>query len=134
MTTTEHSNAGTVVIGVAVAAVIASVANVVVSLIARALGVPADFAGLTPMVFIPFTIVGTAVGAVGWRLVRDRSAEPRRLMRKLVPIVVVASFVPDVALLAIGVPLAGTITLMVMHMIVAATAVPVYLRVLPLSR
>ncbi|MFJ8911131.1 DUF6069 family protein [Amycolatopsis sp. NPDC102389] len=121
--------------GIALAALLASVVNLLVSLAFRALGASGDLAALQPAAYISFTVLGVIGGAAGWVLVRAKSRNPAALLRILVPLVVVASFVPDILLLAVkspGADLLGISGLMVMHVVVAAIAVPAYGYVLPL--
>ncbi len=120
----------------AVAGVIAAATNVVISVIARGpLGAGDDFVPLTPGPIILWTMVGAVVGAVGWRLIVNRSARSRALLTRLVPAVVVLSLVPDVALLVSdstpGQTTAGVVALMVMHVMTAAIAVSAYRRTMP---
>src|SRR4051812_48537106 len=85
------------------AAAIASVTNVLISAIARGpLGANDDFIPLTPGPIVWWTIVGAIIGAIGWRLIVNRSTRSRALLTTLVPAVVVLSFIPDVALLITG--------------------------------
>jgi hypothetical protein len=59
------------------------------------------------------------------------------LLNTLVPSVLVLSFIPDVALLAIdsvpGQTTAGVVILVVMHIVTAVIAVTAYRRVMPAS-
>ncbi|MDM4764056.1 DUF6069 family protein [Galbitalea sp. SE-J8] len=114
--------------------VVAGIACSIDALAAVAAGATA-FAPLTPAVYLPFVAVGVVVGFVGWRLVVRRSARSRTVLRALVPAVVLASLVPDIVLIATGfIPgttAVGGVALMLMHVIVAAVAVPVYSRILP---
>ena len=116
--------------------VVAAVLNVAISAIARgAFGAGDDFAPLTPGPIVMWSIVGALIGAVGWRLIVNKKPDSRALLRKLVPAVLVLSFLPDVALLAsnsmAGQTTAGVIALMVMHVITAAVVVTAYRRVMP---
>ncbi|MFI5694566.1 DUF6069 family protein [Kribbella sp. NPDC051586] len=112
------------------AAVVAGVLNYLVARGAVALGADQTFRPLTPPVFIPFTLVGVAIGFAGWRAVVRRSARPHSVLRVLVPVVLVLSMMPDLLLLATGfIPhTSGTAVagLMVMHIVVTAVAVPAY--------
>ena len=65
-------------------------------------------------------------------MVRKASKNPQKLLRILVPGVVVLSFVPDFFQFDDG-GAVGVATLMVMHIALAAIAVPVYRRVMPLT-
>ena len=120
----------------AVAGVLASVVNVAISVAARGpFGAGDDFVPLTPGPIILWTLVGALVGAVGWRLVVTRSARSRALLGTLVPVVLVLSLVPDVALLATnstpGQTTGGVVALMVMHVVTAVIAVTAYRRAMP---
>jgi len=122
----------------AVAGVIAAVANIVISVIARGpLGESDDFVPLTPGPIIMWTIIGAIIGAIGWRLIVNRSARSRTLLNGLVPIVLVLSFIPDVALLATdstpGQTTGGVVALMVLHVVTAVIAVTAYRRAMPAS-
>jgi len=120
----------------AVAGVIAAVTNVVISAIARGpLDASGDFVPLTPGPIVMWTILGAIIGAVGWRLIVNRSARSRALLNTLVPTVLVLSLVPDVTLLATdstpGQTTAGVVALMVMHVVTAVIAVTAYRKAMP---
>ena len=53
------------------------------------------------------------------------------MLRWLVPLVVVLSFVPDLLLLQYGLSVLLVVGLMVMHVVCAVVAVPAFRRVLP---
>ncbi|MET9994857.1 DUF6069 family protein [Streptomyces mutabilis] len=114
-----------------------SVLNEIIALLARAAGASEDFQPLQPGAFISFTVIGVLVGAVGWAVIRRRSADPRALLSWLVPTVVVVSLVPDLMMFfsdfQAHADAAGIIGLMVMHVAVAAAAVFAYQRALPLN-
>ena len=97
--------------------------------------IPAEFQQLTLPVFDFLAVVGAVVGAVVWHLVVTRSRNASGVLRVLVPTVVVLSLVPDVMLLVSdsqpGTTTAGVVALMLMHVAVAAVAVPVYRRFIP---
>lgn len=94
---------------------------------------------LQPSAYIPLVILGVIFGAVGWRLIVHRSGSPRAVLRWLVPVVLVVSFVPDVALGMgllggeAGMTVAGTLALMIMHLAVAAVALPTFARLIPID-
>ncbi|WP_223165910.1 DUF6069 family protein [Lentzea indica] len=72
------------------------------------------------------------IAAFAWASIRKRAKDPARTLSKLVPIVVVVSFLADVpAFFLPGASAVGVIALMVMHVVVAAAAVPIFHRVLP---
>lgn len=125
-----------VVAGLVVAAVVATALNAGVAALAVAAGASPDFQALQLPTLGAFTAIGVLAGAAGWALVRARARDPRRVLTGLVPTVVLASLVPDVLVGASG-TLPGSswgaaVALMVMHVVVAGVAVPVYDRVLPL--
>lgn len=115
----------------AAAVAIAIAANSMVALIAVAAGAPTTYGPLTLPAFSLFTTVGVVAGWIGWSLVRRHARDPRRTLTMVVPIVTVASFVPDVLLLALrfipGTTVSAVIALMVMHLVVVAVAVPAYM-------
>ena len=121
---------------IAVAAVGAAVVNSLIAAVARGpLGASPDFQPLTAPVFLMWTVVGTVVGALAWRLITRRSAHPARLLGRLVPTVVLVSLIPDVLLLTTdampGTSVAAVLALMAMHVATAAVAVPAFQRFLP---
>jgi len=128
---------GALVAGGLVAAIIVAVAlDAADAAIAHAAGASAAFSPLKLPVYAAFTIIGILAGAAGWSYVRTHSASPRRLLRVLVPAVLLVSFLPDLIVGASG-TLPGTswgavAALMAMHLIVGASAVTSYLRLLPL--
>ncbi|MEU6180066.1 DUF6069 family protein [Streptomyces coeruleorubidus] len=80
------------------------------------------------------TVIGVLLGAVGWAVVRRVAKNPAGLLRWLVPVAVVVSFVPDLALLGGDTPGSGplaVVALMVMHVVVGVVAVFAYRRVMP---
>jgi hypothetical protein len=133
-----QSTAAGVVASVLVAGVLASLANVVVALIALSLGVPEGFHPLEPSAYVRLTFVGVLLGALGWLAVRRWASNPDRTLQFLIPSVVVLSFIPDIALpfnnTQPNPTLVGVVALMVMHVVVALIAVPAYRRFLPITR
>jgi acid phosphatase family membrane protein YuiD len=123
-----------VILGVLATIVLASAANTVVSSAATALGADAAvIQGLTPQAYVFLTAVGVVVAAAAWAVIRRKAARPNALLRKLVPAVVAVSLVPDVLLFGIpGASPIGVIALMLMHVVVASIAVPIFRTVLPL--
>ncbi|WP_207311934.1 DUF6069 family protein [Lentzea alba] len=123
-----------VILGVLATIVLASAVNTAVSFAAQELGASAEvIQGLAPQAYVFLTAIGVVVAAVAWALIRRRAARPNAVLRKVVPIVVAVSLVPD--LLLFGMPGAspvGVIALMLMHVVVAAVAVPIFRKVLPL--
>ncbi len=120
----------------AVTGVAAAVLNVVVSAVARGpFGASDDFAPLTPGPIVMWSVLGALVGAFGWRLIVNKRTDSRALLSKLVPTVLVLSFIPDVALLVsdsmAGQTTAGVVALMIMHVLTAAIVVTGYRRSMP---
>ena len=113
---------------------VAILAAGIIALAALAAGAT-SFPPLTPYVFGPFAAVGVLAAYTGWRIVRARVSNPRRVLRILVPLLLVLSFIPDVVLLVTGfIPgttITGAVALMVMHLVVAGIAVPVAQRLAP---
>ena len=119
------------------AAVIASLVNVVIAAIGHAAGASHQFMPLNVPSFVSFTVLGILIGAAGWAIVRRRATRPRALLRRLVPIVLGISFIPDLAMLFSSyLPhsnAAGVVSLLAMHVVVAAVAVTAYTRALPVD-
>ena len=115
--------------------VVAGAATTIVALTVTALGVADDFAPLRPALYLPFVAIGVIATVIGWRTIRSRTANPAAVLRVLVPAVLVASFVPDAILIVTrfipGTTLIGGLSLSVMHVIVAAVAVPLAQRIAP---
>ena len=123
-------------LAIAVAAVGSMVVNAVIAAIARGpLDVSSEFQPLTAPVFLMWTLIGTVVGALVWRAIVRRSAHPARLLRWLVPVVVLVSLVPDLLVYVDG-SMAGTSgtavwALVAMHLATAAVSVPTFQRFMP---
>ena len=118
------------------AGVIAALVNVAISAVARGpFGASDEFLPLTPGPIFMWTILGAIIGAVGWRLIVNKKAKSRALLRWLVPTVLVLSLIPDIALLAsdsmAGQTTAGVLALMVMHVVTAVIAVTAYRKAMP---
>jgi hypothetical protein len=138
-TTTPDSTTrtlGALAAATATAAVGSVLANTVIALLARAAGASPDFQPLQFGAYLSLTVIGVLAGAIGWQVVRRRSANPTALLRRLVPAVVVLSLIPDVVIgfddTYPGVSWGAVAALMLMHVAVALVAVPVYRRFLPL--
>ncbi|MDO0909725.1 DUF6069 family protein [Streptomyces sp. DT2A-34] len=133
--TIEKLHRGQVVLGTVAAAVLGSAGNALVSWVARSLGSdPQVIQGLQPKGYVVLTTLGVIVGAVVWARIRRRSERPRAVLRKLVPTVVGVSFLADVPVFFLdGADVLGVFALMVMHVVVAVIAVPIFRRVMPLT-
>jgi hypothetical protein len=124
----------TTLVTLVAAIAIAVLAAGTIALAAIAAGATA-FAPLMPYVFGPFAAVGVLAAYAGWRIVRASVRRPRQVLRVLVPVLLVLSFIPDVVLLLTGfmpgTTTTGAVALMLMHLVVAAIAVPVSQRLAP---
>ena len=137
MSTQAHPHADTstarVALGIAAAAVVAIAVNALVAFGTSALNPNGTAMGLDLVAFAPLTVVGVLAGTLGWAAVRRYAANARAVLRVLIPVVVVLSFIPDFGLLlagmADGVNLVG---LLIMHVVVATVTVTAVSRVLPL--
>lgn len=118
------------------AIVVAVIGDTVVSLLARhVFGAPSGFPPLHPAPYISLTILGLLAGTLGWYMIVRVIRDPTRLLRVLVPVILVLSFIPDIA---VGVSKSmvhttwgGVAALMVMHVVVAAVGVISYRRFMP---
>ncbi|MCX4763284.1 DUF6069 family protein [Streptomyces sp. NBC_01275] len=97
-----------------------------------AAGASDDFQPLWPSSYLPLTVLGVLAGAIGRQIVRGRADDPEAALRWLVPTVVTLSLVPDIAVgvenSAPGASWGGVAALILMHLAVAAVAVPAYRR------
>jgi len=131
-----HADTSTarVVLGIAAAAVVAIAVNALVAFGTSALNPNGTHMGLVLVAFAPLTVIGVLAGTIGWAAVRRYAANARAVLRVLVPVVVVLSFIPDFGLLISGMADAvNLVGLLVMHVVVAAVTVTAVSRVLPLS-
>jgi hypothetical protein len=127
-----------------VASVVTSlIVELIIAAIARGAGAYSDFQPLTFRGLIGPTVAGLLIAVVVWELVRRRAGNPVAVMRRLVPIVIVLSWVPDVVLGATHRAGASHVAhttwgevaaLMVMHLFVAAIGLGLFSRLLPLRR
>jgi hypothetical protein len=122
-------------VAVVTAAVAGILASTVISAVAHAAGVSHAFLPLHFATFTVLIVFAAIAGALGWQLVRSRATNPSRLLARLVPLVLLLSFIPDVL---IGITKAeaattwgGVVALMTMHVFVATAAVGSYLHFLP---
>jgi hypothetical protein len=122
-----------------VASVVASlIVELIIAAIAHGAGAYSDFRPLTFGSLVGPTVLGLLTAVVVWDLVRRRAGDAVAVMRRLVPIAVVLSWVPDVALGATRFEAHTTwgevAALMVMHLFVAAIGVALFSQLLPLRR
>ena len=125
---------GEAVVGLLGAAVVSIAVNALIALVAGTF-IPegTERMGLALAEYAPATVIGILLGTLGWYLVRRFAGDPRRVLRVLVPVVVVVSWIPDLGILAGGASIVNSIALILMHVVVAAAAVPTLARVLPLG-
>jgi hypothetical protein len=127
---------GALALAAAATSVGSGIANTVIALLARAAGASNDYRPLWPSVYLPLTVLGVLAGAIGWQVVRRKAGDPAAVLRWLVPTVVALSLIPDIATGLVhsepGISWGAVAALMLMHLAVAAVAVPVYRRTLPL--
>jgi hypothetical protein len=118
-------------LGLGAAAVAAMLVNAVIATGALALGAGAAPVGLGPAEYLSASVVGVLIGTAGWALVRRFAARPAAVLRVLVPVVLVLTWIPDVAVLLGGATVVNAVALMLMHAVVATSAVLALRRVLP---
>ena len=122
------------VVAVALTAVVAVAVNTGISTLAQAIARGPEFIPITAVAYVPYTFFGVIAGAMGWAVIRRSLQRPASLLRWLVPVVLLLSFVPDLALYLLTpvgiVPIAG---LMAMHVAVAALSVSVFRRIMPVA-
>jgi len=92
---------------------------------ARAIGVSPSFPYLTPQVYLPATAVMALLAGLGWVIIWRRTRRPARLLRVLVPALLVVSFVPDLLVALTAAPgtndALGFAALMSMHAVIAGS-------------
>lgn len=144
MTATAHSRQSashgvlTDIAVLALAMAVAVLVNTVVAGVVLTTGADPAFAPLSAGSYGPATAIGLLAAFGGWQLVRLRSRHPEGVIRLLVPVVTLLSFVPDAVLLATrflpGTTAIGVLGLGAMHLVVLAVALPVFSRLAPLAR
>ncbi|GAB3917085.1 hypothetical protein GCM10011575_32630 [Microlunatus endophyticus] len=111
--------AAAMIIGAGAAVVI----NAGIGQAAQAIGVSPAFPYLTPQVYLPATAVMSLLAAVGWLIIWRLVQRPARVLRILVPALLVVSFVPDLLVALTAAPgtndALGFAALMTMHAVIA---------------
>ncbi|MFJ7219211.1 DUF6069 family protein [Amycolatopsis sp. NPDC098790] len=105
-------------LGVAVLA--AAAVNTVIALAAAALDDGGIGMGLNPAAYLPATVLGLLAGALGWGLIARRNP---KVLRVVVPLVLVLTWIPDALLLTAGATAANVVGLMLMHLAVTSAVV-----------
>lgn len=125
----------TSVIVLAAGSLVAIAANSIVAIAAHAAGASATFSPLLLPVYGAFSVLGLVAAFIGWNIVRRRAKNPRAVLRVLVPVLIVLSYIPDSVLLATGfIPgssVTAVVALALMHLVVVGVAVPICLRLSP---
>lgn len=125
-----------VLLSIVVVVVGAGAANALLAAIGLAAGLGGPSAiGLVPIAYLSLTVVAAVGGAVGWWLIARSARRPSRVMRRLVPTVLVVSFVPDVLVGAMAGNAEGwayAAVLMAMHVATVAVAILTFRRLMPL--
>ena len=116
-----------IAVAIALAVVIAAAGNILVNFVVGLI----EGQGGDPSFAVLLTVAGVLAGALGWALIRTLAANPAAVLRVLVPVVVIVSFLPDLWLLTLGLSAVLVVGLMVMHVVVAVPTVLVLRRVLP---
>jgi hypothetical protein len=116
--------------------VVGAVGTTAIAAIAHGTGVSHSFSPLQPGAYIGLIVFGVLAGGVGWQLVRTRARRPAQLLRTLVPVVVLVSFIPDITIGILGSDHAtwgGVVALMAAHVVVAIAAVTSFATFLPVD-
>lgn len=116
-----------IVAAVVAAVLVASLGNVVVALLVGVI----QGRHLNPSGYLTYTVLGVLVGVVGWVLIRWLVPRPAAVLRVVVPLVVLLSFIPDLPLFSTDMNPVMPVGLMVMHVVVAVPTVLALRRVLP---
>ena len=133
---TRTASTRTLILVGAVAAAV--VVNAAIATAARALGASPVFQPLIPSAYLPLTIIGFLLGSAGLALIRAKTNNHARVLRVVVPVEHLLSFIPDLGLLLSGsrpgTSSGAVAALALMHLVVAAVAIPALARALPLQR
>jgi hypothetical protein len=125
-----------ILLSVLAAGVLAAIVNVIIGIAARAAGADSALGGMSVPAEISFTIIGVLIGAAGWAFIRRVAKRPGRVLAVLVPLLLVVSFIPDLAIgaqLSTAAAWTAVVGLVIMHVVTIAIAVPVYRRFLPIG-
>jgi hypothetical protein len=113
-----------------VAAIGSAVAAVLVGMIGKSVGV-AHAQQLQAGSLASLTVLGVLVGTAGWTVISRRAANPEAVLRRLVPLVLIASWVPDLLVGLGSVSGGAALTLAVAHTAVFAVTIPLLSRLIP---
>ena len=120
---------------IGIASIGSALATSVIAFVAQAAGVSDDFDPIAPSAYLTLAVIGVGLASLSWFAIARRTANPRTILTRLVPAVVLISFIPDL-LLGVSQSEPGTTWgavawLMLMHLAVAAITVPTLARVIP---
>jgi len=120
---------------IGIASIGSALATSVIAFVAHAAGVSDDFDPIAPSDYLTLAVIGVGLASLSWFAIARRTANPRTILTRLVPAVVLISFIPDL-LLGVSQSEPGTTWgavawLMLMHLAVAAITVPTLARVIP---
>lgn len=119
------------VLALGAAAVVAMLVNAVLATVALAIDGGAAPVGLSAPEYLGASVVGVLLGTAGWALIRRFTARPAAVLRVVVPVVLVLTWIPDVLVLVGGATVVNAVALMLMHAVVTVSAVVALRRVLP---
>jgi hypothetical protein len=117
------------VTGGAVAAVFSAIAAVLAGIIGKAAGA-SHVKELSAGALATLAIAGVILGTVAWTWIGNRPGG-HRLLTVLVPVVLVLSFIPDIALGLGGTAWSAVVTLMIAHAAVFAVTIPALIHWIP---
>jgi hypothetical protein len=112
-----------------------TLATSVIAFVSHAAGVSDDFDPIAPAAYLTLVVIGVSLASLSWFAIARRTANPRTILTRLVPAVVLISFIPDI-LLGVNQSEPSTTwgavaSLMLMHLAVAAITVPTLARLIP---
>ena len=120
---------------IAMATIGSALATSVIAFVAHAAGVSDDFDPIAPATYLTLAVIGVSLASLSWFAIVRRAANPRALLTRLVPAVVLISFIPDLLLGANqsepGTSWGAVAALMLMHLAVAAITVPTLALLIP---
>lgn len=119
-TTTAGTRISVTALRLGVALVAAAAVNTAIAFGASALDEGGIGMGLSPVAYLPATVIGLLAGAAGWLLIARRSP---KALRALVPGVLALTWIPDLLLFAAGATAANVVGLMLMHLAVTTSLV-----------
>jgi hypothetical protein len=124
----EQVDSGRLWLAGLVAVVLAVVGNVIVGTLAQALfEIPPQFAPFELPRYVLFTVIGVIGATVVFAVLARMSQRPIPIFQRVAVVVLLLSFIPDLAMLFTdavpGATVPGVVTLMVMHVVAAVVAI-----------